>query len=137
MPKPPLPAELDAFLVQPNPSVIATITPDFGIHTAATWYIWEGGRAMVNMSATRKRLEYIRLNPKVSLTVLGRGEDWYHQVTLRGHAVSLEPDPDLKSIDRLSHHYRGQEYPRRGQERVEAWIEVDSWYGWAGGGPWE
>jgi PPOX class probable F420-dependent enzyme len=137
MPKPPVPAELDDFLAQPNPSVIATITPDLGIHTAATWYIWEDGRAMVNMSATRKRLDYMRLNPKVSLTVLGRGDDWYHQVTLRGHVTSLEPDPDLISIDRLARHYTGNEYPRREQERVEAWIEVDSWYGWAGGQPWE
>src|SRR3954447_7596804 len=38
MPKPPLPAELDEFLSQPNPSVIATLAPDGSPHTAGTWY---------------------------------------------------------------------------------------------------
>jgi PPOX class probable F420-dependent enzyme len=136
MPKPPLPSELQQFLAAPNPSVIATVRPDGSPHTAATWYDWEDGRALVNMSDSRKRLDNLRANPHVSLTVLGQGDDWYHQVTLRGRVVSLEPDPDLEGIDRLAKRYTGQPYPRREQSRVSAWIEVDWWYGWAMGQPW-
>ena len=136
MPKPPLPSELQEFLAAPNPSVIATITPDGSPHTAATWYDWEDGRAFVNMADSRRRLDNIREDPRVSLTVLGRGDDWYHQVTLRGRVVSLEPDPDLEGIDRLSRRYTGEPYARREQVRVNAWIEVESWYGWATGQPW-
>jgi PPOX class probable F420-dependent enzyme len=137
MPKPPLSSELSSFLSKPNPAVIGTLAPDGGVHTAATWYIWEDGRALVNMRSTRKRLDYMRSDPRVSLTVLGPGDDWYHQVTLRGRVASIDPDPNLESIDRLARHYTGDEYPRRDQERFEAWIEVESWYGWAGGQPWE
>jgi PPOX class probable F420-dependent enzyme len=136
MPKPPLPPELQQFLAQPNPSVIATLRPDGSPHTAATWYDWEDGRVLVNMADTRKRLENLERDPRVSLTVLGQGEDWYNQVTLLGRVVSLEPDPDLENIDRLAQRYTGRPYARREQKRVEAWIEVDSWYGWQTGKPW-
>jgi PPOX class probable F420-dependent enzyme len=135
MPKPPLPPELDEFVSQPNPSVIATLHPDGGPHTAATWYLWEQGRVLVNMDEGRRRLDYIRQDPRVSITVLGR-EDWYHHVTLRGRVVSIDEDRDFTEIDRLSRHYTGEPYPQRDRGRVSAWIEVDSWHAWAVGEPW-
>ena len=105
MPKPPLPAELDEFLQRPNPAVIATLKPDGAPHTVATWYLWEGGRILVNMDEGRARLEYLRRDPRVSLTVID-GDDWYRHVSLRGRVVSLEDDTDLAEIDRLSQRYR-------------------------------
>jgi PPOX class probable F420-dependent enzyme len=137
MPTGPLPDDLVGFLAEPNPAVIATVAPDGSPHSAATWYLREDdGRVLVNMDATRKRLEYMRGDPRVSLTVLGRGDDWYHQVTLRGRAVTIEDDSDFEGIDRLSRRYTGEPYARRDQKRVNAWIEVVSWYGWATGQPW-
>jgi PPOX class probable F420-dependent enzyme len=129
MPKPPLPAQLDEFLSQPNPSVIATVQPDGSPHTAATWYLWENGRVLVNMDEGRKRLEYIRNDPRASITVMGK-DDWYHQVTLFGQVVEVDEDA-VDDIDRISRHYTGQPYSDRERGRVSAWIEVDSWYGWA------
>jgi PPOX class probable F420-dependent enzyme len=136
MSKPPLPPELDEFLKQPNPCVIGALDGDGAPHTAATWYLWDDGRVLVNMGATRKRLEHMRRDPHASLTVLGRGDDWYRQITLRGRVVELADDPDLEGIDRLCTHYMGQPYGARDQERVNAWIEVESWYGWNGGRSW-
>ena len=129
MPKPPLPAELDELLTRPNPAVIATLTPGGAPHTVATWYLWEDGRALVNMDEGRKRLEYLRADPRVSLTVFD-GDQWYSHVSLRGRVVSLTDDADKADIDRLSRHYRGQDYPDRERGRVSAWIEVDSWHAW-------
>jgi PPOX class probable F420-dependent enzyme len=136
MPNPPLPPELQEFLTQPNPSVIGTLDPDGAPHTAATWYLWEDGRVLVNMDATRKRLDHLRRDPRVALTVTGRGDDWYRQITLRGRVVELADDDDLSGIDRLSQQYTGNAYLRRDQRRVNGWIEVESWYGWDGGRPW-
>ena len=136
MPKPPLPASLSRFLAEPNPAVIATIAPDGGPHTVATWYLWEGGRLFVNMDEGRKRLEHVRRDPHVSLTVLGK-DDWSVHVTLAGRVVSLEPDPELAGIDRLARQYTGEPFSRRDRGRVSAWISVDRWHGWAGAGPWE
>jgi PPOX class probable F420-dependent enzyme len=136
MPKPPLPRELDEFLAQPNPSVIATLEPDGSPNTVGTWYLWEHGRVLVTMDEGRKRLEYLRRDPRVSITVLGK-DDWYHHVSLRGRVVSLEEDSDLSVIDRIARHYTGQPYGDRERRRVSAWIEVDRWHSWAVSEPWE
>lgn len=76
MPRPPVPRELDEFLTRPNPAVIATLRPDGSPHTAATWYIWDDGRVLVNMDEGRKRLEHLRNDPRVSITVLG-SDAWH------------------------------------------------------------
>ena len=134
MPKPPLPPELDAFLAEPNPSVIATVEPDGHPHTAASWYLWEDGRVLVNMDAGRKRLGHLRADPRVSITVTHM-DDWSRHVTLRGRVVDFDEDA-LADIDRIAEHYTGRTYRNRENRRVSAWIEVDRWYAWGGSGPW-
>ena len=129
MPKPPLPPALVEFLTQPNPAVIATLQPGGHPHTAATWYLWEDGRALVNMDHSRARLDYLRADPRVSLTVLD-ADDWYRHVSLRGRVVSIEPDDGLRDIDRLSQLYRGEPYHNRDSARFSAWIEIDTWHAW-------
>jgi hypothetical protein len=88
------------------------------------------------MAADRKRLRHVREDPRVSLTVMGQGDAWYKQITLRGRVTEIADDTDLADIDRLSRHYTGDEYARRQQQRVSAWLEVSHWYGWSGGAPW-
>jgi PPOX class probable F420-dependent enzyme len=132
MPKPPLPPELDELLARPNPAVIGTLKPDGGPHTVATWYLWQDGRVLVNMDEGRARLDYIRRDPRVSITVLD-GDEWHNHVSLRGRVVSLEDDTELADIDRLSQHYVGQPYRNRERGRVSAWIEVDHWHAWRSG----
>jgi PPOX class probable F420-dependent enzyme len=135
MPKPPVPREIDEFLAQPNPSVIATLQADGSPSTAATWYVWENGRILVNLDEGRRRLEHMRRDPRVSLTVLGK-DDWYHQVSLRGRVVSIDEDADFSDIDRISRHYTGEQYAQRDRGRVSAWIEVERWHAWAIIEPW-
>jgi PPOX class probable F420-dependent enzyme len=96
--------------------------------TVATWYLWDDGRILVNMDAGRRRLSHIQANPKVSLTVLD-ADDWYTHVSLQGR-VTLEDDPDLSGIDRLSRHYTGNPYPNRDRPRVNGWITIDNWHVW-------
>ena len=129
MSKPPLPREAVELLAKPNPAVIATLRRDGQPVTAATWYLWEDGRAMVNMDEGRKRLGHLRDDPRVSLTVLDEGA-WYTHVTLIGHVAELSDDEGLADIDRLARHYTGHDYPARERRRVTAWIEVDRWHGW-------
>lgn len=129
MAKPPLPEKASSLLSQPNPCVITSIRPDGQPVSVATWYLWENGRVLVNMDEGRKRLEYLRANPLVTLTVLS-AENWYTHVSLQGRVVELLDDPDLTDIDRLSKHYTGKPYHRRDRKRVSAWIEVTRWHGW-------
>ena len=120
--------------MKPNPAVVGTVRPDGTPNTVATWYLWEDGRALVNMDEGRRRLGYLRIDPRVSLTVLD-GEQWYRHISLRGR-VALHDDPDLADIDRISRHYTGNPYAQRDRGRVSAWIAVDSWHAWNGGRPW-
>ena len=129
MSKPPLPDAATTMLAKPNPSVIATVRPDGQPVTAATWYLWDNGRILVNMDEGRKRLDHMRNDPRVTITVLD-GDDWYTTVTLIGQVSELREDADLSDIDRVCTHYTGQAYPQRDRRRFSAWISVDRWYGW-------
>lgn len=129
MSRPPLPREAVELLERPNPAVIATLRSDGQPVSAATWYLWERGRVMVNMDEGRKRLQHLRHDPRVCLTVLEEGA-WYTHVTLIGRVVELKDDEGLADVDRLAQHYTGHDYPTRGRRRVTAWIEIDRWHGW-------
>ena len=99
MPRVPVPAEVEAFLREPNPAVVATLRPDGSPHTVPTWYDWEDGRVLLNMEDSRLRLGYMRRDPRVALTVLGSGEDgWYSHVSLLGRIVSIADDDSLADI---------------------------------------
>ncbi|ASU78363.1 PPOX class F420-dependent enzyme [Actinopolyspora erythraea] len=129
MAKPPFPEQVTKLLSAPNPSVITTVRPDGQPVSVATWYLLENGRILVNMDEGRKRLEYVRAEPRVSLTVLA-SDDWYTHVSLQGHVTALLDDPGLSDIDRLARHYTGGPYHVRDRARVSAWIDVDRWHGW-------
>lgn len=132
MPAAPVPPELDGFLAQPNRAVVATLRADGSPHTVATWYLWEDGRALLNMLETSVRVRHIRRDPRVALTVLG--EDWTHHVSLVGRVVDIHVDRDGADVDRLSYHYEGR--PWSGDRRgVSAWLVPERWHGWAGSIP--
>lgn len=129
MPKPPLPDRAAELLAKPNPAVITAMRSDGQPVSVATWYLFEHGRVLVNMDEGRKRLEYLRNDPRVSLTVLD-AEEWHTHVSLQGRVVELLDDPGLVDVDRLARRYLGQQYANRKRARVSAWIEVDFWHGW-------
>lgn len=129
MPKPPLPEELSELLAKPNPSVITTVRQDGQPVSVATWYLWDNGRVLVNMDEGRKRLDYMRHEPRVTITVLDSA-DWRTHVSMQGRIVELRDDPQLVDIDRLARHYTGEQYPNRQRNRISAWIEIDRWHGW-------
>jgi PPOX class probable F420-dependent enzyme len=129
VPKPPLPARLGAFLAKPNASVIATVRSDGAPVTVATWYVWEDGRVLVNMDESRKRLDHMRVDPRVSITVMDLA-NWSAHVSLQGRIVLIDEDVGLVDIDRIARHYNGSDYPIRDHRRYSAWIEIDTWHAW-------
>jgi PPOX class probable F420-dependent enzyme len=129
MSKPPLPDEAVVLLAKPNPAVITTLRPDGQPVSTATWYLWDNGRVLVNMDEGRQRLEYMRKDPRVSITVLDDA-DWYTHISIIGHVDEMRDDTDLSDIDRVAKQYMGQSYPQRDRRRVTAYIAVDTWHGW-------
>jgi PPOX class probable F420-dependent enzyme len=129
MPKPPLPEAAVVLLRKPNPAVITTLRRDGQPVSAATWYLWDDGRILVNMDEGRKRLEHMRNDPRVALDVLDES-DWYTHVSIIGHVDEWRDDPGLDDIDRIARHYVGHPYQQRDRGRISAWIAVDGWSGW-------
>ena len=129
MSKPPLPEAAVAMLRKPNPAVITILRRDGQPVSAATWYLWDDGRVLVNMDEGRKRLEHIRRDPRVALDVIDEG-NWYTHVSLQGRVTSITDDEDLRDIDRVSRHYTGKAYSNRERPRVSAFVEIDRWHGW-------
>lgn len=129
MPTGPLPPDLQEFLRAANPCVVATVRPDGQLHTTATWYEWQDdGTVLLNMDASRRRLGHMRTDPRVALTILA--ETWYSHVSLIGRVREIRPDANLADIDRISRHYRGQEYADRKRDSWTAIVEVDRWHSW-------
>jgi PPOX class probable F420-dependent enzyme len=129
MPKPPMPPEVVEMLERANPAVITALRSDGQPVSVATWYVMDGDRILVNMDEGRKRLDYLRADPRVSVTVLDE-KGWYTHVSMQGRVVEISADEGLTGIDRISRHYTGEPYSNRERGRVNAWIEVDRWHGW-------
>jgi PPOX class probable F420-dependent enzyme len=116
-------------LAKANPAVISTVRSDGQPVSAATWYLLRGDEILVNMDEGRVRLQHMRKDPRVSLTVLD-SDDWYTHVTVIGRVTRMYDDDGLADIDALSRHYSGEEYPQRDRRRISAVIEVDRVHGW-------
>lgn len=127
----PTPLNDDArqMLRKPNPAVISTTRRDGQPVSAATWYLLRDDQLLVNMDIGRKRLEHMRRDPRVSLTVID-DQDWYTHLTAIGHVTRIYDDDGLADIDALSEHYQGKPYPDRERPRVSALIVIDRLHGW-------
>src|ERR1700680_1621636 len=120
MPTTPPPPDVQEFLRQPNPCVVASVDLRGELHTAATWYAWtDDGTVLLNMDEGRRRLEHLRRDPRVALTVLDAG-DWYRHVSIVGRVLEIRVDGGLADIDRLSRHHNAQAYRNRGRARWSA-----------------
>lgn len=131
MPALPVPDDIDALLAQPNYAVIASVRPDGKPHSAVTWYDWEDGRVLLTHDASRLRLQYLRANPDVSLTVID-GTDFLRHVTVTGRVDEIYEDGDFSDANRMAQRYFGTQYPDQERPRVSAWFTVETWHSWDG-----
>lgn len=129
MPRAPVPPEIETFLREPNPAIVATVRADGSPHSVATWYDWVDGLILMNMDAKRVRLGHLRRDPRVSLTVLDKNS-WYSHVSLAGVVDRLENDTELADIDRLALRYTGKPFRNRSAKRVSAWVRPERWFRW-------
>jgi PPOX class probable F420-dependent enzyme len=130
MPELPFPDDVRALLTKANPAVVTTLRSDGQPISVATWYLLEDDdRVLLNMDDTRVRLQHLRRDPRVTLTVLDE-DSWYTHVSLIGRVEGLTPDEGLVDIDRLSTHYGGNPYPNRQSPRTSCWLTVEKWHGW-------
>ncbi len=120
-----LPFELERFLTEPRVAVLATVRRDGGPSTTASWFDLQGGKILITMYTSARRLANIRRDPQVAITVLGK--DPYQHVSVSGRVVETWDDPELQVMDRLALRYTGATWPER-KPCVSALIEIDHWH---------
>jgi PPOX class probable F420-dependent enzyme len=124
-----LPDQLRDILARPNLAVMTTLKPDGGPVSVATWYLMDGDGLLVNLDHTRKRIAYLRRDPRVALIVLG-GDDPRSYISVQGSATAIRDDIDLVDADRLWQQYEGDSYPDQTHQRVSVQIQVERWHAW-------
>jgi PPOX class probable F420-dependent enzyme len=134
MPAAPLPETVLEFVRRPFPAVVASLRPDGSPHTVATWYDWDRGEVLLNMDVSRRRLGFMRNDPRVALTIVD--PESFDHISLYGVITRIEADGDLAGIDRLARRYTGRAFRNRTSPRFNAWLRVETWHGWRGAGPW-
>jgi hypothetical protein len=89
-------------------------------------------QSAAQLRAGARRLENLRHNPRVALTIIG--EDFYTHLSLLGHVVEQHPDTGLADLDRLSMRYLEIPYPER-DPAVTTIVQVDTYHTYGSGCP--
>lgn len=71
--------------------------------SVATWYLLDDDRFLVSMDEGRRRLDYLRKDARVSLTVLDEA-GWHTHISVQGRIGEMRADEGLIDIDRLARH---------------------------------
>ena len=121
----PLTEEIKHLLDGANFVHLATIMPDGSPQSVPVWAGREGDRIVICTGEGSLKARNTSRDPRVALSVVDF-HDPYREAQIRGRVVERRPDPELKTMDVISHKYTGKPFPMRSPEgRVALVIEVD------------
>lgn len=106
---------------------LATLMPDGRPQSTPVWVDFDGRHVLVNTAAGRQKLENVRKDPRVSISI-SDPDDPYRYLEVRGRVVATTREGADEHIDRLARRYLGKpRYPWRaeGEERVIVRIEPE------------
>jgi PPOX class probable F420-dependent enzyme len=97
------------FLAGKHFGKFASVKGDGSPHVTPIWYMYEGGKLLVNMTKQRVKYKNILKDPRVCFLI----DDGYPYVIVFGKArVATERDP-FKDIEALAIRYTGEENGRK------------------------
>jgi PPOX class probable F420-dependent enzyme len=95
----PIPSSHIDLLEAPIPVSLATIGPSGHPQVTAIWVIVEGGNVVTSLAGVRQKLKNLEARPQATVFVIDP-ENPYRTLEVRGD-VSIEPDPDLTTLNRV------------------------------------
>jgi PPOX class probable F420-dependent enzyme len=120
-----LSAEVKQLLDRANFAHLATLMPDGSPNSTPVWVGREGDRLIICTSDASLKSRNTRRDPRVALSIVDFRNP-YEEVQIRGRVVERREDPELKTMDPISHKYTGKPFPLRDYEgRVALIIEVE------------
>jgi PPOX class probable F420-dependent enzyme len=103
---------------------LATLLPDGGPHSIPVWAILEDGRIGFFTQPRSRKARNLERDPRVALSVTDETNP-YRSAQIRGRVVeTIEGEPALAVIDRISRRYTGQPFPLR--SGTVYWIEPET-----------
>lgn len=108
-----------ALLDKPLIARMSVIDPDGFPHTVPVWHELEGDELVVISERKTRKIDYLRVNPKGSLSVGGdEGNEGY---LIKG-TFTIEEDPDHAWMKRMVYRYT----PLADQEKtIQDWLALD------------
>ena len=117
--------EVQQLIDRPNFAHLATLMPDGSPQAVPVWVGREGDRIVICTGENSLKAKNTRRDPRVALSIVDFTNP-YEEVQIRGRVVERRPDPDLKTVDSVSHKYTRNPFPFRAPEgRVALLIEVE------------
>jgi PPOX class probable F420-dependent enzyme len=117
--------EVRQLIDRPNFVHLATLMPDGSPQSVPVWVGREEDRIVICTGENSLKAKNTRRDPRVALSIVDFTNP-YEEVQIRGRVVERRPDPDLKTVDSISHKYTGNPFPFRAPEgRVVLIIEVE------------
>jgi PPOX class probable F420-dependent enzyme len=117
--------EVKRLIDRPNFAHFATLMPDGSPQSVPVWIGREGERLVICTGEGSLKAKNTRRDPRVALSIVDFTNP-YEEVQIRGRVVERRPDPDLKTMDPISHKYTGKPFPMRNPEgRVVLIIEAE------------
>lgn len=120
-----LSAEVKQLIDRPNFAHFATLMPDGSPNATPVWIGREGDHLIICTGEGSLKGKNTKRDPRVALSLVDFNNP-YEEVQIRGRVIERRPDPDLKTMDPISHKYTGKPFPMRSPEgRVVLVIEVE------------
>lgn len=101
------PSHLD-LIAGPYLAILTTVAPDGQPENTVVWCSYDGSHVLVNTADGRRKVQNVRRNPRVALTVLDPA-DPYRWIDVRGVVAEIVPDDDYANINAHAKLYEGQD----------------------------
>jgi len=117
--------EAKQLIDHPNFAHLATLMPDGSPQSVPVWIGREGDHLVICTGEGSLKAKNTRRDPRLALSIVDFTNP-YEEVQIRGRVIERRADPDLKTLDPISHKYTGKPFPMRNPEgRVALIIEVE------------
>jgi len=102
---------------------VATVSDNGLPQVTPVWVEYDGDHVLINSARGRKKDRNLRARPEVAMSIQDP-DDAYRYVGLQGKIVEITEEGGYDHINKLSHKYRGRDYPKNpGEVRVIYKIE--------------
>jgi len=117
--------EVKQLIDRPNFAHLATLMPDGSPQSVPVWVGREGDRIVVCTGEISLKAKNTRRDPRVALSIVDFINP-YEEVQIQARVIERRSDPELKTMDLISHKYTGKPFPFRSPDgRVALIIEVE------------